>query len=70
MILVRSVYDNERQYVLSDDQLSSLLGQQLSNLLHLTGSDIAESDQDDLAELVEEGETSFDDNLLFVSRLH
>jgi hypothetical protein len=67
MILCSSVYVTLRVYVLSNDQLSALLGEQLADLLDLAGADVAEPDQDDLGELVEEAEAPLDNDLLFVA---
>ncbi len=39
-------------------------------MLHLAGSDVAEAHKDDLIILVEELETSLDDDLFFVSSLN
>jgi len=56
-------------YVLRDDKMTALLTEELANLLNLAGADVAEPDQDDLIELVEEVEAPLDNDLLFVAGL-
>jgi hypothetical protein len=69
MILCSSVYINEIVYIFGNDELTTLLSQQLSDLLHLTGANVAEPDEDDLIILVEELETTLNNDLLFVTGL-
>lgn len=49
--------------------MTALLGEEFADLLDLVGADVAEPDQDDLGELVEEAEAPLDNDLLFVAGL-
>lgn len=64
------VDDHPEKCVFGDDQFPILLGEQLADLLNLIGPHIAEADENDLVELVEEIETASDDDFLFVPCLN